>query len=230
MSNLPNEFYTKLAENKEIQNFLTNFNLEHLIPIETYNNYPFISSENTFLMLALGIPMGLLISVDLNTGKEIPNICDSWDDNFYRKYPEVSEEMTEYIYNLPNEQVIYKYIPINNSQDMKKYVENYSLILYANDKFLPFDKLKNIEFCLQFIADNNIFDKDTQLKIQKEIIDNCPLKYNITMSIYNKYFTTDIQDKIIQFYNVDPNIFYNLSGLKRNTKCVEENPTLNITI
>lgn len=165
--------------------------------------------------------MGLLVSVDMNTGKEIPSICDSWDDNFYRKYPKVSDEMIEYIYNLPNEQVRYKYIPVNNSQDMKKYVKNYSLNLYANEKFLPFDKLKNIEFCLQFIADNNIFDKDTQRKIQDELIDNCPLKYNKAMSIYNKYFTNNIQDKIIQYYNVDPNLFYNLSGLKRTTNNME---------
>lgn len=183
----------QLENNKEIQNFLCEFNKEHFIPEDKIFGNPIIKEQDYFLMMKLGIPIGLTKAVD-SKGNEVFEWSDIPDD----------------------EEVRWKYTPINNLKDLNKQKKYHKFLDFqVNYNFLPKEKVQHLAYCLQFANDQYFFDIDTINKMQSELIDNTPLKYDKAMEIFNRYYTIDVQDKFIIDKGVDIDRFYELSGLER---------------
>ena len=86
---------TKNNVDKEIKEFLNDFNKEHLLKENDYNERIFISNKNCLLLMELGVPIGAVRTRDINGRRIYP-----WMD-------------------IPREQRITTYTPINNLEDWK---------------------------------------------------------------------------------------------------------------
>lgn len=185
----------QLNNNKEIKQFLHEFNKSFYLSDDEILGYPIIENKLHLLMMQLGIPIGLIKPVDLN------------GNNVY-----------EWM-NIPSEQIRYEYTPINNFVDLELNIDSYDYLHFrVNPRFLSKDKIQHLAYCLEFSSNRDFFDIETMNKMQCELIDSCPLKYNDAMKIFNKYYTIDVQNKFIFDKGVNPDRFYEISGLKRINK------------
>lgn len=178
-----------LLNNPNIKKFLNDYNKSKDLPLDLdILRSPIMLRDVQVLMIQLGIPMGATQPVD----KDRKDVFEWSDSNA----------------------VCWEYRPINSIEDLIKYQENnYYTDLLVNPSFLPYEKVQHIAYCLEFANDKRFFDFEMMNKLQAEIISVAPLKYNMAMQIFNKYYTKEIQEKFINEFGVPKDRFFELSGL-----------------
>lgn len=154
---------------------------------------PHIFDDVMLLMLDLGIPIGIVATLD-----EKGNIIDDYERTDEAKY-------------------IYK--PIHSLKEYYNYFEKYfecGIDIRVHPDFLSKEKAVHLFYCLRYANDPKFLSIETMNKLQNEIIDSVPLEYNKAMEIFNKYYTEKLCSSFINYYHIDIDEFFNLSGLDRN--------------
>ena len=83
----------------------------------------------------------------------------------------------------------------------------------ANRELITPEQERHIAYLLEFANDKRFFNQYTMNKMQSELIDSAPLKYDKAMSIFKKYYTRDVCRKFIYDLGVDKERFLYLSGI-----------------
>lgn len=191
----------KVIDNPRIAEFIKNNNYQQELDFDTQllGGIGATFGRNDYiLMLQLGIPIGVVEYVDSKG-----NLLIDEDDE-------------------PIGDIKHIYKPINS---VKEYINYLDINLYpyiiVNPCYMTKQEVRNIGYCLMLANDTRILNFETMNKLQEEILNSLPLKYNEGMKIFNKYYDEKIHRKIIYGYGVDRDNFYYLSGLDEivpNTK------------
>lgn len=183
----------KITNNPEIQKFISDHNQSQKLDFDSQllgGCGAIFGREEYILMLQLGVPIGV---VEYRDSKD-NLLIEEWDE--------------------PIGDIRHIYKPINS---IKEYVEyqkiNYYPDVMVNPSYMTKKEVRNLAYCLRQANNDSIFDFDTKNKLQFEIINSVPLKYDEAMEIFNKYFDKSIQNKFIKDYGVERDRFYYLSGL-----------------
>lgn len=188
----------ELENNKDVKNYLK----ENNKPFSFENPYDFessgiIGSDVYLLMMQLGIPIGICALINPE-GKEV-----SADDE-------------DFDLDADHSDLKWIYTPINNLEELKEYAETHRFLDFMrNPNLNSADEIRHLGYLLQFANDENFFDQYTMNLMQNELIDNAPLKYDVAMDIFNKYYNDEVKDIFINEFDVDEERFYYLSGLDR---------------
>lgn len=188
----------KLENNQEMINYLKEnnkpFSFDSILDYES----PGIIGRDVYgLMIQLGIPIGICALVNPE-GKEV-----SADDE-------------DFDLDADHGDLKWIYTPINNMDDLRKYEYTHRFIDFMrNPNLISADEIRHLGYLLQFANDDKLFDQYTMNLMQNELIDNAPLKYDVAMEIFNRYYTDEVKDIFINDFGVDDERFYYLSGLDR---------------
>ena len=201
----------KITNNPEIRKFIADHNRPQKLDFDSQllgGVGAIFSREDYLLMLQLGVPIGI---VEYRDSKD-NLLIEEWDE--------------------PIGDIKHLYKPINSIEEYVEYQEiNYYPDVMVNPSYMSKKEVRNLAYCLEHANNDRIFDFDTKNKMQIEIINAAPLKYNEAMKIFNKYYDESIQNKFINNYGVERDRFYYLSGLKelipstpsKNSKTKERN-------
>lgn len=86
----------------------------------------------------------------------------------------------------------------------------------GNPELTAPEQIRHIAYLLEFANDKQFFNQYTMNKMQNELIDSAPLKYEQAMNIFKKYYTKEVCNKFIYDFGVGEDRFYYLSGLRNN--------------
>lgn len=196
---------TKNNVDKEIKEFLNDFNKEHLLKENDYNERIFISNKNCLLLMELGVPIGAVRTRDINGRRIYP-----WMD-------------------IPREQRITTYTPINNLEDWKNYKKEYgSGGLCVHHDFLSNNEINTIAECICYIDNDDFFDAETSEKIHTDLKKSKPFDYKKIMAIFDKYYTAEVCHKFTD-NGYPAYAFYKFFGVsyKGNPNLSDINNTIN---
>ena len=183
----------KIINNPEIQKFVSNHNQPQILDSDSLLGGcgAVFGREDYVFILQLGVPIGIVEYRDSKGNL----LIEEWDE--------------------PIGEVRHLYKPINSIKEYVEYQEiNYYPHVIVNPKYMTKKEVRNLLYCLEQSNNDMIFDFDTKNKIQFEILNSVPLKYDEAMEIFDKYFDKSIQNKFIKDYGVERDRFYYLSGLK----------------
>lgn len=183
-----------MNENYRIKDYILKNNSEIILlnsPSQfLYYSELMFSTETYLLMFQLGIPIGIVEPSNLD-----------------KHYKDISKLHID-------EKVEYIYFPLSSDKEYYECLSrNYSPNIIVNPSYMNDREVCNIAYCLELIYKDKIFEPFIQYKIQREIVNSLPLKYESAMKIFNRYFTEQIKSKIICECNITREMFYKLSGL-----------------
>lgn len=188
----------ELENNPKIKEYLKENNKPFSFDdILEYESPGIIGRDVYALMIQLGIPIGICALVN-SEGKEVPADDEDFD------------------LDADHSDLKWIYTPINNMDELRKYAYTHRFMDFMrNPNLISAEEIRHLGYLLRFANDDKLFDQYTMNLMQNELIDNAPLKYDVAMEIFNKYYTDEVKDIFINDFGVDDERFYYLSGLDR---------------
>jgi len=188
----------QLLNNQEVKDYLKENNKEMVIDMDNYKSAGIFNDNVYCLMMNLGIPIGIRNYFDPN-GNEVSSDDEDFDLNTdYSDYKWI-------------------YTPINSIDDLNKYYQTHRFATFmGNPELTTPEQIRHIAYLLEFANDKQFFNQYTMNKMQNELIDSAPLKYEKAMNIFKKYYTKEVCNKFIYDFGVGEDRFYYLSGLGDN--------------
>ena len=188
----------QLLNNQDVKKYLEENNKSFDFKYGDYESAGIIDHDTYLLMMQLGIPIGISSYVD-GTGKE------------------VSADDLDFDLDADHSDCKYIYTPINNFDELNEYMETHRFMDFmGNPKLITPEQERHMAYLLEHADDKYLFDRYTMNKMQNELIDSAPLKYDVAMNIFKKYYTKNVCNKFIYDYGVGKEQFYYLSGLRDN--------------